>query len=635
MSTISADELDKLLGDAKQHVKPPKPLGARARRAEPATPPGTNAGATGAAPRAGAIVPGELTTAQVDQFFTEFRDFAGKEPSWAGGNPQAIEFDNPLEMLLFYDDSKKPYAWQKQELLRLGGYVGIERGDKTKVQPTDEQPMFYGLVAANGSGKDNFIIAPTAVWFCLSKIRSNCIITSNSDDQLRHQTFAYIKDLCERVNAKHGVAIFDIVDKHVRCNRTGSTIRLFVTNTAGRAEGNHPLRPGGEMMFIANEAKSIDVNLWTGFARYTGYNYWLEISSPGEQAGHFYDTVRTARRFGVDKQELGSDYFVRHITAFDCPHITQAHLNRWKKRYGTDHVFWRTSVLAEFFADAQQVVIPYHLTLYPAPPRDTYGLPIHGGIDLSLGGDETVIDLWRGNYRVAREVTHLDRGPAIRDWIIATLAQYNANPEDVNADGGGLGEPIIHSLWEAGCNVAMIKNDMAAHNKIVYANRGSEMYFKIKRLCECGILRFDHDNDTKGITQLTSRRYHINKGRSQLESKQDARGRGAESPDRADAMVLAFARVPLSVFLGNDVDETIEDREMREVIQRESRYDLSKTDLAELERKLRESRDKRSNDQGAMSGSRYSNIVTGYTHGYYVKPDNKHILVPSRNIYGL
>jgi hypothetical protein len=48
-------------------------------------------------------------------------------------------------------------------------------------------------------------------------------------------------------------------------------------------------------------------------------------------------------------------------------------------------------------------------------------------------------------------------------------------------------------------------------------------------------------NDEKLIAQLTSRRkLYDSKGREKLESKADLRGRGAESPDRADALIGAI-----------------------------------------------------------------------------------------------
>jgi hypothetical protein len=49
-------------------------------------------------------------------------------------------------------------------------------------------------------------------------------------------------------------------------------------------------------------------------------------------------------------------------------------------------------------------------------------------------------------------------------------------------------------------------------------------------------------DDEVSIAQLASIRYEINpRGQVQIESKEEARKRGVKSPDRAEALMLAFA----------------------------------------------------------------------------------------------
>ena len=552
-----------------------------------------------------------------------------EEPSFAKGNPQALEFDNPLEMLLFYRPAIKPYAWQRRELLRVAGYTNVQNGDvKTRVRPTAAESMYYTLVAANGSGKDAYFICPTAVWFIASKIRAKCVITSSTDEQLVGQTFAAIKGYCELINARHGVEIFEIVEKLIRCHRTGSEIRMFVTNKAGRAEGHHPFddHPDGpeaaEFMFIANEAKTIDDPLWTGFDRYTGHNYWLEVSSPGQRAGHFYNSVSISDR----KTHTLGKYYCTKVTAFDCPHIGKAHLDMMRLRHGTKSLYWLTSVLAEFYEDADATVIPYTLTLYTPPAQNTYGLPLYAGLDLSLGGDETVMSIWRGNRRVAQETCHLSYAPAIRDWVIEKINQYGLSPQNVNADGGGLGSPIIHSIREAGYDIVAIKNDEAPYDKKNYRNRGSEMWFRFKRLVEEKILILPAESeDGRFIHQLTSRRYELSDGRTKLESKADAKSRGAVSPDRADAAVLAFATIPLSVFLGVEVGETDEERRFREQLVRP--ITITPENFAKMERKLREDREaadkpQTTRDNPYIRGMPRGTVNVLFSRNQYAKPQH-------------
>ena len=509
----------------------------------------------GPKPRARRPEPIQSAPAAIIQYESENRATAKYAP---------LEFDNPGEMMDFFIPAFDPHPWQAQEQLKLAGYAGIAAGNvDTKVAPTKEAPMIYSLVAANGSGKDAFIIAPFAVWFCGTKVRSRCIITSSSYEQLKSQTFANIKTYCEYVNEKLGEKFFDIVEFHITCRRTGSEIKCFKTDEAGKAEGFHPHSdwPGAEMAIIVNEAKSIEDSLFTAFMRFTGYNYWLEISSPNTTAGHFYRSCQIATPH-PEPLKLGVGH-MRRVTAFECPHIPPAHIARVKAIYGESSPLYRTMILAEFVDTDASVIIPDHALEYKAPELKDYGLPKKAGLDLSLGGDETVLSIWLGNKRVAQETWKIAHEPTLCTVLIDAFRRNNLRGENINVDGGGIGKAIIQRLREAGWQVRSVKNDESARNKREFANRGAEFWFKVKRLIEAQKLILP--NDPKLLKQLTARRFLpevlASKGKMQLEPKKIAKARGVDSPDRADAMVLAFANTPLDVFIIGAKDaDVIEDK---------------------------------------------------------------------------
>lgn len=470
-----------------------------------------------------------------------------------------LDFDNPGEMLDFFVPNFDPHPWQAQELLKLAGYSHIATGDvEARVRPTDKAPLLYNLVAANGSGKDAFVIAPFAVWFCATKIRSRCIITSSSYEQLKSQTFANIKTYCEYVNERLGEKFFDIVEFHITCRRTGSEIKCFKTDEAGKAEGFHPHTdyPGAEMAIIVNEAKSIEDSLFQAFMRFTGYNYWLEISSPNTTSGHFYKSSMAATPHPAPLV-LGEGH-MRRVNAFECPHISLSHIKRVKELYGESSPLYRTMVLAEFVDIEAATIIPEHLLNYAPPAHNTYNLPKRAGLDLSLGGDETVLSIWHGNRRVAQETWRITHEPTLVNVILAAFKRHGLKGENIAVDGGGIGKSIIQRLHEAGWEVISVKNDEGARNKREFVNRGAELWYKLKRLIEEKILILPTDSILE--KQLLDRRYVnetlMRKGKMQLESKRDARIRGSSSPDRADAMALAFALTPLSTFIAGAEDAT-------------------------------------------------------------------------------
>ncbi len=146
----------------------------------------------------------------------------------------------------------------------------------------------------------------------------------------------------------YGRKVFEIVEFLITCNDTGSEIKCFVTDDPGKAEGRHPFdEPGAEMAVIINEAKSITDEMFQAFSRFTGYNYWLEISSPGKNSGHFFKRCTKAKYTFPDKLEIGEFYW-RRVTAFDCPHLLGKHIEHLKDEHGEQSLIYRSQVLAEF-----------------------------------------------------------------------------------------------------------------------------------------------------------------------------------------------------------------------------------------------------------------------------------------------
>jgi hypothetical protein len=87
--------------------------------------------------------------------------------------------------------------------------------------------------------------------------------------------------------------------------------------------------------------------------------------------------------------------------------------------------------------------------------------------------------------------------------------------------------------------VFFVNSGSKPRDKKAYANLGTELWFKFAKLLEeCEICL---PNDQKLISQLSSRRYLVRQDGSYiLEPKRKAKFRGVGSPDRADAVVLAF-----------------------------------------------------------------------------------------------
>jgi hypothetical protein len=460
-----------------------------------------------------------------------------------------LKFDNAADFAMFFTEDFDLAPWQIEELLRLSGFSSPGRSTE-RLKPTAEEPMLYNLVATNGSGKDAVVLAWFILWMIACKIRSTVIATSNTEQQIKAQTYKHCQNYAARINLRLGREIISYKDQFLKGELTDSECRMFVTNEAGRAEGFHA-NPGREFAFIVNEAKSIDDELFGGFSRYTGWNYWIEVSSAGERAGHFYRRCSAAGAVHYPDPLKLKEHYVRKIRVKDCPWILKndVRLKEIERDFGKDSPVYKSVMESEFSSDSSpDILIRSSATIFEDPIAADYGMPRYAGVDLSLGGDETVVSIWQGNRRIGQEVFRERYEPTLHARLMAVFQTYNLIGENIAVDAGGLGKPIVHRLIESGWNVQAFNFGGAAQNKKYFLNRGAELWQRLKRLVEERLIVLPR-SDEKFMDQMTSRRFTYANGKMKLESKQDVISRGEPSPDRVDAAVMAWSLVDFDVFL--------------------------------------------------------------------------------------
>lgn len=478
---------------------------------------------------------------------------SSSEEDWVPEEYRKLDgFNNSAEFHAFFDNninngSVTPHKWQVEVPEEL-----------CAAKATSKHPFKYCLCAANGSGKDAFILAPFALWFICCKIRSLVIITTSSGTQLTAQTENYISTLASRVNTfykdQFGINILKIRQRYIKCLISGSEIRMFATDEEGKAEGYHPLEPNREFAIIVNEAKSVPPEIFRALRRCTGFTYWINVSTPGEPHGDFYNAFKLWPH-------------KRKITYYDCPHMSDEEFLADKTELGEHNYLFRSKWLALFTTIGGKVVIS-QISIEKLQDRIKAKLvaligqlwPLRVGIDLSAGGDETVVSIWRGNKQIAQVTFRIKDTVEVSLKIEQILKEYKIETTHrfIFADDGGVGRSIIDMLVRRGWTIHRVLNQSPArNNKSEFRNRGAELWFKFSRLVEEGLI--EPLNDDKLWNQLGSRRYKQTEGVAKitLESKAEAKADGLPSPDRADAAVLAFTDLNLQSFL-NEVNRVEE-----------------------------------------------------------------------------
>lgn len=469
----------------------------------------------------------------------------GENPCPLPTRAEGFDIKDPVELLFLLDDNIASgrvvlHKWQIQFML-----------DFARDQWTQEYPFQAIVRACNGSGKDKYIVSSCVVWLCMRFLQARGVVTSSSGIQLDNQTDTYITLLCNAANRKICEGIWKCNYRYYECLPTGSPITLFATDEAGKAEGYHPLVFGAKMALFESEAKTVPDEIHNAMSRCTGYTHRCLVSTPGLPMGHMYDLDSTA----VDRKTISewssltaSDYIRYHITAYDCSHIPRSDIERGKRNLpgGETGAAFKSQYLAEYGTTDEMVVIPYTYVwrAYNSVSKEGWKQESFNkaGLDLSDGGDETVLVVRNGNKLLKILPFRFDNTEDTISYLNEKFREYElTSPESlIFADAGGLGKPILDRLKRQGwSNIRYFDNRARPSEPRTYKNRGAESWFHIRKLLERHELILL--NDPLLIRQLATRYYKITDGRThQLLSKLESRAKGYPSPDRADALVLAF-----------------------------------------------------------------------------------------------
>lgn len=445
-----------------------------------------------------------------------------------------LVFKNPLDMLIFYDKNfldeiYRLYPWQV-EILR----------EFSKNRPIDDC-IRMAVVAANGSGKSQFVLAPCVIWLNIAFENALSYVTSSSAAQLDTQTERFIDSFADKMDLVSldtiGIKVWDNIKRHKRFLPNKSFIDLFATDEPKRAEGKHPLVPDAEFGIFVDEGKSISEDIYGAITRCRGATRRLDVSSTGGCHGHFYE-VNT-------RPEL--NWWTRKITYKDCPHISEKEFEHDVKKYGIHDPLLRSSYFSEFSDISEKVVIRRDTieTCYDNKKIPQFFFtPRRGGIDLSGGGDEMVLSIWEGNIMIGQETARIKNVVQAVYELINWINKWNIEHENVYIEVDGFNKGIVAMLDDKGYCFNKILSGGKAQDDKRFANRITELWFKFKRYVEEGLVYLIPDLQLK--SQLCNRYYRYQTGNERiiLESKDEARKKGHPSPDRADALVFAWASCP-------------------------------------------------------------------------------------------
>lgn len=238
-------------------------------------------------------------------------------------------------------------------------------------------------------------------------------------------------------------------------------------------------------------------------------------------------------------QKLADHIFIPALPK-DNPDLPAGYVDRlrdlfpedWQKRFleGDWTAFEGTNNVFPF----QAIQKACERVLEPGTPRAL-------GVDVarSLGGDESVIALRAGS--VGSIETHIRTNDLMVVTGLVVKAKKEKAPIDTtNVDADGMGGGVVDRLRELQHEVNEFHGGGKPRDVERFRNLKAEIYWGFRERLVDGTVDLPDDLELKA--QLTSCTYRVtSSGQLEITSKDEMKKKGIKSPDRAEAMIYAFA----------------------------------------------------------------------------------------------
>lgn len=406
----------------------------------------------------------------------------------------------------------------------------------------------HSVVSGHGVGKST-VIAWLTLWFVLTHWDAKCVITANSQDQLRDNNWPEIKKWAGRLPGPLRDQLR--VDEERISIKAAPEMSFAVRRTASKdrpeaLQGIH----AQHVLYLVDEASGIpDIVFEIAQGALSTEGAMVALFSNGTRgSGFFYDTHHRYRHLW-------------RTMAVNAEHVPRARssVEQYAATYGAASNKYAVRVRGEFPSKDDETVISRAsvLAAQTRQVRMSNVWPVWG-VDVGrFGDDSTAIVARQGNTilpRYMREWRGLD-GAQVAGRVIKMYneAPLHERPREIVVDVIGVGSSVYDILRlpgspvrtiTRGCNVA----ESAAISELDHRLR-DELWFRGRAwfaALDCAIAPDPNPSQQalveKLISELVVPTYDFTAlGKRVVESKAELKKRGVPSPNLADAFLLTLA----------------------------------------------------------------------------------------------
>ena len=383
--------------------------------------------------------------------------------------------------------------------------------------------------SGHGVGK-SAIDAWAALWWLLTRPLSRVVVLAPEySRQIRAILFSEMRKWARRAREPLPVTVYASRAIVKGYGEEWSATGMSTAGDVDRLEGFHA--EGGVLM-IVDEMKGVPQDAFDavqGALSGLEDSRLLVTSVPGGAgAGPFWKACQNSERWRI-----------HHIPSTDSSLVSPQWVEDRATDWGIGSPLYQTRVLGEFADAGEGVLFPLPL-LEAAIGRELETSETDGlGVDVarSVAGDLNCIA--RCNAR-RLDIVRTWRSPdtmATTEKVVHTIAETGC--ATLSVDVGGPGGGVADRLRELGYGVEDVHFGGGAMDPQRFRNRRAELFWHLREALERGDASLPDDDELRA--DLSALRYLFTQdGRIQIESKDECRKRLGRSPDRADALALAW-----------------------------------------------------------------------------------------------
>lgn len=428
-------------------------------------------------------------------------------------------------------DSSGPRKWQRDIMGAISAHL---RNPSTRYQPCR-----IAVASGHGIGK-SALVAMLIHWAMSTAVDTKIVVTANTGDQLSTKTVPEVAKWFRRAINAHwwevkatSIKVKDHRDEAGKIWRTD--FNTWSEENTDAFQGAH--NQGKRLVIIFDEASAISDRIWEvteGALTDEGTEIiWLAFGNPTKPDGRFRECFAGGK--------FAHRWHSFHIDSRTVEGTNRQYLDEQVADWGEDHDWVRVRVRGEFpRTGATKFISPESVHAarnYKAEGYET--LPAILAVDVArFGDDRSVIGIRQGRkFEILAQFRGLDT-VQLAERTIEFIEKRK--PDAWIIDGIGVGAGVVDQLRVRGYDQRLFEYapSTKANDFNQYYDRRTEIWGLMRDWLEAGA---QIPNQPDIAIDLTAPDYFIdNKGKVRLESKDDMKARGVESPDIGDCLAMTF-----------------------------------------------------------------------------------------------